>query len=488
MAKTHPDQPETPADIGKIRRAVNGAPLPTVTVQPSYLDIVNATDPGTPGYTGPRAPQPGSSYAARFATGALGPMTAGQAAALRAPEIAARQNAALDEAAAAPVRSGAAPAVLDGAVTPPPTYPYGPGHGLKRLASGVSRYALGGDIAGPNATPIYTTRGKNGEAVFTDDAGFAARNSTGGLRRGEVNADVYANAQENAKTNPNAGYEFAPSTLNTRGIKKQVGTDANGNPIMADTGGLRRADFQTFDPQMTEAALAAAQGGVDNTEQGLSNRMDANLLRARRISQQQQAAEGAQSLDPRTQIALLRAQTTAAQGAERNAIARDALEETRRGRTTAQQNADRQQQSDFFKQYQAIRATDPAQAASYLADQIPKDPDTFDKWANTATGQQVLSKYLTDVLQPGARDSLYWPELGDKRAVPKLGYQDLNIDPKSGAFRGFDNPDGSGNQYPRSGSFLWGIGGSHYDKSVEQLPAPILRRLKDYGKRTHPQK
>lgn len=482
-------------DKNALRRRLNGDDLPTQVVRPSFSDrFLNQPMPGTErahldaGMSPARAAairaqdiaQPGNvfgiptaraapmggpviptqivrpDYSGAFLRGETGAMTAGQAAAAQAPVFGARMSAALDKAAAAPAAKADFSDVQGGATV-----------GLRRLAPGVSRYALGGDVAGPNATPIYTTRGQHGEAVFTDDPRFAAAQSTGGLRRGEVNADVYANAQENAKTNPNAGFEFShQSALNQRG--------------------LQRDDFQNLDPQATQAALALATAGGTSGEDGLANRMDANLLRARRMTQQQ-AQEGATSnLDPKTQIALMRAQAAVSQGAERNDIARAGLEETRRARTTAENNSERQDASDFFNQYSKLQQTDPGRAANYLVNAIPTDPKTFDSWSKTEKGRQVLSTYLTDVLQPGAAEA---DAFGNTEGVaPKLSYSDLSLDDK-GRFNGFYSKD-LATQIPTTRSWLRRVIGSgpysqtdNFDPSVTRINPEILKRLKNTASR-----
>lgn len=483
-------------DKNALRRRLNGDDLPTQVVRPSFSDrFLNQPMPGTErahldaGMSPARAAairaqdiaQPGNvfgiptaradpmggpviptqivrpDYSGAFLRGETGAMTAGQAAAAQAPVFGARMSAALDKAAAAPAAKADFSDVQGGASV-----------GLRRLAPGVSRYALGGDVAGPNATPIYTTRGQHGEAVFTDDPRFAAAQSTGGLRRGEVNADVYANAQENAKTNPNAGFEFShQSALNQRG--------------------LQRDDFQNLDPQATQAALALATAGGTSGEDGLANRMDANLLRARRMTQQQ-AQEGATSnLDPKTQIALMRAQAAVSQGAERNDIARQGLIETQRARATAEKNSDRQDTNDFFKQYNELKATnDPQQLGAYLAPAIPKDPKEFDDFAKTTRGQRILKAYMTDVLQPGAAASLQPLEWIDRGNVPGLSYSDLAIDPQAG-FNGFNTAGGS-TQYPAQRGLLRRLTGllkpgdsvargSNFDGSINDFSPAILARM-----------
>jgi hypothetical protein len=417
-------------DKALLRRRLSASDtLPTATVRPTFLQNLAANVSSPSGLAGIGMPPDPN-------TQAVGDQTM-------------QRVQAAQTAASAPAPADAFSDVQGGASV-----------GLKRLAPGVSRYALGGDIAGPNATPIYTTRGQHGEAVFTDNANFAANQSTGGLRRDTVNPTVYANSQQSAN-NPNANYQFSDqSALNQKG--------------------LQRRDFQNLDPEATSQALAMATAGSSAGEEGLSNRMDANLLRARQVTQQQSAGGGAGGMNGipvAQQIALMNAQNRNKLGEQRNAIAAGQLDETHQARMTAQQNADRQQAGDFFKQYQTLKQTDPAKAADYLVASIPQEPDQFDKWAKTTTGRQALNTYLTDVLQSGAKSSLYPLEIGDKRAVSHLGYSNLALGP-DGQFQGFNQPDGSGNQYPAKSGFL---GVDNYDSSVNRLPPAILQRLKKLG-------
>lgn len=316
----------------------------------------------------------------------------------------------------------------------------------QRLAPGVRRYQMDGN----NAVAGYVTRGKDGSVIFTDDANYAARNSAGGLRRGEIPDEAYARTQ-----GPRADFEYAKSALTAKG--------------------LRRQDFQDLSPEATQQALTYAtdaEARDPNSDLGLSNRIDANLLRARRFDQDRRAAEASGNMDPRTQIALYRAQTAAAQGAERNSIARDQLETTRAGAKRQQAAEDRAAQRDFFTQYQALKEKDPSSAENYLFNAIPQDPKEFDSWAKTPAGRSVLNTYLTDFLQPQMQSSLYPIEVFDKRQVPNENFGNLALGP-NGEFQGFNNPDGNTNEYPAEGVF----GNKHYD-SINRLSPNILRRLK----------
>lgn len=316
----------------------------------------------------------------------------------------------------------------------------------KPLARGVTRYQMDPG----NEAAVYTTRGKDGSTIFTDNADYAARNSAGGLRRGDVNANVLARTQ-----GPRAGYEYAKSALQQKG--------------------LRREDFQDLAPDATQQALAVAgdaNAADPNSDFGLSNRIDANLLRARRFTQQQQDAANASALSPRDQIALMRAQTAAAQGNERNTIAQGQLEATREGVRRQGAAEDRAAQKDFFTQYQGLKANDPKSAENYLFNAIPQDPQEFDKWSGTPAGRSVLNTYLTDVLQPQMSKSLFPIEWGDRRQVPHENFGNLALG-QNGDFQGFVNPDGSTNEYPAKGVF-----GSDNYGSINRFSPAILRRLK----------
>lgn len=323
----------------------------------------------------------------------------------------------------------------------------------KPLAAGVTRY----NMDPGNEAQVYVTRGKDGSTIFTDNAGYAAKNSAGGLRRGDVNANVLARTQGDRN-----GFEYAKSALQQKG--------------------LRREDFQDFSPDATSQALQYANDALakdPNSDAGLSNRIDANLLRARQFTQKQQAAAEQGALAPRDQIALLNAQTQASLGEARNKIAQGQLEATQQGNARQQQAENRNAQKDFFTQYQALKANDPKSAEDYLFSAIPQDPGQFDQWSKTAAGRSVLNTYLTDVLQPQMKDSTYSFEFGDRNQIPNEGYSNLALGP-DGQFQGFNNPDGSGNQYPSKGIF----GNNHYG-SVNRLSPTILRRLKRLG--TEPQ-
>lgn len=315
----------------------------------------------------------------------------------------------------------------------------------RRLAAGVTRY----NMDPGNEAAVYTTRGKDGSTIFTDDAGFAARNSAGGLRRGDVNANVYARTQ-----GPRANLEYAPSTLELQG--------------------LRRRNFQVLDGDQTQKALLTASSGGDaQTDQGLSDRIDANVLRGRQFALDQKAAANSAALSPRDQIALMRAQTSAAQGDARLKLAQQQLVATQGASDRADAADQRSAQRDFFNQYQNLKANDPEQAENYLFNAIPQDPKEFDQWAATTAGRNVLNTYMTDVLQPQMQQSLF-PiiEWGDKRQVPHEGYSNLALGP-NGEFQGFINPDGSTNEYPAKGL----LGSDNYG-SINRFSPSILRRLK----------
>jgi len=312
-----------------------------------------------------------------------------------------------------------------------------------RLANGVRRYQMDGR----NAVAGYVTRGKDGSVVFTDDANYAARNSAGGLRRGEIPDEAYVHTQ-----GPRAEFEYAKSGLEQKG--------------------LRRQDFHDLTPEQTQAAFdyaGDAASKAPNADIALSNQIDANMLRAHKFDQDQRAAEAAASIDPRTQIALFRAQTAA----ERNTIAQGQLEATREGVRRQGAAEDRAAQKDFFSQYQALKANDPKSAENYLFNAIPNDPKQFDQWAATPAGRSVLNTYMTDYLQPQAQSSLFPLEWGDSRQVPHLNYGNLDLGPNEDGFKGIINPDGNTDEYPAQGLF----GTDNYN-SINRFSPAILRRLK----------
>lgn len=321
-----------------------------------------------------------------------------------------------------------------------------------RLANGVRRYQMDGR----NAVAGYVTRGKDGSVVFTDDANYAARNSAGGLRRGEIPDEAYAHTQ-----GPRADFEYAKSALEQKG--------------------LRRQDFHDLTPEQTQSAFdyaGDAAAKAPNDDIALSNRIDANMLRAHKFDQDQRAAEAAASIDPRTQIALFRAQTAAAQGAERNTIAQGQLEATREGVRRQGAAEDRAAQKDFFNQYQTLKEKDPKSAENYLFNAIPQDPKAFDQWAATPAGRSVLNTYMTDVLQPQMSKSLFPTEVFDKRQVPHENFGNLALGP-NGEFQGFITPDGNTNEYPAQGIF----GTDNYN-SINRFSPDILRRLKRFNTET----
>jgi len=322
------------------------------------------------------------------------------------------------------------------------------------LARGVSRYTIGGDVGGPNAAQVYTTRGKDGSVIFTDDASYAARNSAGGLRRGDANAQVLANSQ----IDPNSAYEYAKPTsgLTTRDI------------LNLNSDGTQKA--------FADASAAAAKNR--GTDQGVSDAIQANQLRARMQTQQEQQGAGSGALSPRDQIALFRAQDAAKRGQEMVDVARQnaGLSRTRDARAGY---------NDTVKNYNSFVANgDNNGAANFLADKLSSlSPKDLKSYLGTPEGKFVRSNYL-NILQQGAMNAeLPW-ELIDKRKVPTLTFANLAMD-KNGDFSGFNDPTdpaGSDPEYPlRKGLLRRGFGtGENYTPSIYSIPSANLAVLKQF--------
>ena len=317
------------------------------------------------------------------------------------------------------------------------------------LAPGVSRYALGGgaSVDPSDATRIYTTRGANGEPVFTDNANYAASVSTGGLRRGDVNNAVYDNSQQSVN-NPRAGFQYATSDLGSQGLTPDK--------------------LSNLDPASAQQAQAYATAGANtNTDQGVSNLMDANLLRSRNVggspsfgNAQQPGANvfggtgvggagaggmpsGIGNLPVQTQTQVFSALQRAQAAADRNKTQAGELA-VQQGRAAVEKGqSDQKMADDAVNQFGNQEKTDPNQAAIDLSNRLETDPDKLKAQLATPAGRELAATLLSMVAQPGASASLNPWEVGARTAVPQTRWQDLALDPKTGAFNGFKEP-GSG--------------------------------------------
>lgn len=368
--------------------------------------------------------------------------------------------------------------------------------GGKALTNGVRRYNIGGDVSGPNAAQVYTTMGKDGVPIFTDDAAYAERNSGGGLRRGGtngVNAAVLANSQ-----GPNAGQEYAPSTLEAKG--------------------LSRRSFMDLNPTDTAQALQIASNGASHhagSEQALSDTFDANQLRARQFAQTRpdggldRQVGGPQTFRDRLALAQFQDKQQATKAALTTAAANKKTDDAKSSAAQAQAA-----QAQAFDQYHKLLKDDPQNAGRYLAGRIQAGIKADPNYLNTPEGIYVGATYNKDFLQKGAMSAAESKEFGGldpvgsiidgvrdafgggaKPSIPGLNFGNIvqrkNADGTLGGFAGMSRSadrDSGDISFPADESRghrlinhkPWGSPYNNFDSSVDMFTPDVLAIMKKY--------
>lgn len=370
------------------------------------------------------------------------------------------------------------------------------------LPGGVTRYQMDPG----NEAQVYTTKGKDGSIVFTDNPAYAARVGAGrGLRRSDLNIPNYSNAPVQGRAGvedtgfPDVG-EGQNNGAAANVIARTQGPNANLTYAEGPVAGLRR-NIPNLDDQQAERALSVTQAAQPkNADEAYAQAIDRNAIVARiqGLRRQQLNAPGVPGYGVGGALGangigapgglkfsdIIRANQNAQTNAYRGGMLQQGAQRLKLDQEAADR-ADRTQQraesNDFLKNYYTTLEKDPRAANQQLATALNRD-DIGD-YLKTDAGRAAADTYFQNVIQPGLKTSTY-PilDFNSRRAAEqgRVGYGDLQLDPGTGRFMGVRSPLQSASdnspEFPSTGFF----GGSNFDPSINKLAPATLKALKTY--------